>query len=218
MATVLGIDEAGRGAVIGPMVVAGVLADEGMLPSLVAAGVRDSKLLSHRQRERLAPLIKRTAKDYVVLKVPATKIDELRKIKSLNRIEAELIAQIIKVLRAPRAYVDAPQVSLEKFKRAIQEIAKTRTQLVVENYADRRYAIVAAASILAKVERDAAVRKIEKRYGIRVRTGYPHDPSTIAFLTRCRGKYPPFVRKSWATVIELAKKSEQRSLLEFRKK
>lgn len=197
------------------MVIAGVIIDEADSRTLRALGVRDSKLLTPEQRERLAPNIRRIAKDWVVLKISAKEIDELRKRINLNKIEAEKMAEIIRAAKADTAIVDAPQVSTGKFKALLEGLAKNKTKIICENYADVKYPACSAASVIAKVERDAEVRKIEKQHGIKVRTGYPHDPDTIAFLKRCKGKYPDFVRTSWVTVAELAGKRKQKSLAEF---
>lgn len=213
---ILGIDEAGRGAVIGPLLIAGALAEEKDLPKLKAIGVKDSKLLSPKQREKLYPQIKKILKDFVIIKISAKQIDELRKRINLNKIEAEKMAQIIKAVKADKAIVDAPQVSTEKFKDYLNALAKSKTEIIAENFADRKYVIVAAASILAKVERDREIREIEKKNKIFVRTGYPHDENTIIFLKSCKGKFPDFVRKSWITVQEMLKKKKQTTLKEFK--
>ena len=178
------------------------------MPRLKAIGVKDSKLLTAEKREKLYPQIKKILKDFAIIKISAKQIDELRKRINLNKIEAEKMAQIIKVMRADKAIVDAPQVSTEKFKDYLNALAKNKTEIVAENFADRKYVIVAAASILAKVERDREIREIEKKNKIFVRTGYPHDENTINFLKSCKGRFPDFVRKSWVTVQEMIKKKK----------
>lgn len=213
---ILGIDESGRGPVIGPLVVVGALAYENDSDRLKVIGVKDSKMLSPHQRERLYPLIKKILKDYVIIKIPAKKIDELRREKNLNMIEAEVMAQIIKAMKADIAYIDTPQVSVEKFKKILLNLAGNKTKLICENYAEK-YPICAAASIIAKVERDKEIRKIERKNKIFVRTGYPHDEYTIKFLKNCKGNYPDFVRKSWVTVSELKTKKEQKTLKEYKR-
>lgn len=215
MTTVLGIDEAGRGAVIGPLVIAGVIVDEQDQKTLKALGVKDSKMLTPEKREALAPNIKRIAKDYIIIKITAQEIDEKRKRINLNRIEAEKMAEIIRAAKADVAIVDAPQVSTQKFRMVLEAMVKNNTKIIAENYADKKYPVCSAASVIAKVERDAEVRKIEKQHGIKVRTGYSHDPDTIAFLKRCKGDYPDFVRKSWATAINHSGKAKQKALGEF---
>ena len=218
MPTVLGIDEAGRGAVIGPMIMAGVLAEQKDLKKLKQIGVRDSKELSPRQREELYPQIIKIAKDHVIIKISASEIDKLRKTKNLNRIEADRMAEIIKSLKADKAYTDAPQVSTEKFRKILVDLAKNKTKIICENFADKKYVIVGAASIIAKVVRDREVRKIEKENKIFLRTGYSHDEYTINFLKewlKTHKEWPNFVRKSWITAISLKTKKKQRSLKDF---
>lgn len=218
MARILGIDESGRGPVIGPMVVAGVLIDKKDEIKLRRIGVRDSKELTPLQRERMAAQIKKVAKDWVAVKISAKQIDAQRKKKkNLNVIEAEKMAEIIKLMKADRAYVDAPQVSVEKFKNILLALAKNRTKIIAENYADKKYKVVAAASIIAKVERDAEIDKIKKKVGFDFRTGYPHDERSIEFVKKClREKtHLEWIRHSWVTVQELKEKKKQKKLGEF---
>lgn len=217
MMLILGIDEAGRGAVLGPMVICGAVAEEKNLPKLKAIGVKDSKLLTPAQREKLYPQIKKILKDWVVLKVSAQEIDELRKKINLNRIEAEHMAQIIAAVKADKAYIDAPQVSTEKFKAVLQDLSKTKTELIVENFADVKYPICSAASIIAKVDRDAEIQKIKEKVGVDFGVGYSHDARTIAFVRDClkKGKYLEYIRHSWETVAGLKAKLKQKSLKEF---
>lgn len=214
----LGIDEAGRGSVIGPMVIAGVLAKEEDLLKFEDMGVTDSKLLSPKRRKQLYKSIKKIAKDFAVLKVSAKEIDSLRgKRVNLNKIEAERIAKIIKVMDADVAYVDTPQVSTEKFKKILMGLAKNHTDIVCENFADMKYVICGAASIIAKVERDKEIEKIKKRVNFDFGVGYSHDQRSINFLKKClkKGKYSDFVRKSWITAIELLEEKEQKNLKDF---
>jgi len=218
MKTILGIDEAGRGSVIGPLVVAGVMIDEKNEEKLRKIGVKDSKKLSPIQRERLYPLIKKIAKDYVALKVSAKEIDELRKEKNLNIIEAEKMAQIIKTMKADEAYVDTPQVSTEKFKLILLKLAQNHTEIIAENYCDERYPVCSAASIIAKVERDKEVEKIKKIVGFDFGVGYSHDSRSIEFVKKClkEKKYLEFIRHSWVTVDGLKSKKEQKTLKEYK--
>ncbi|OGI12394.1 ribonuclease HII [Candidatus Micrarchaeota archaeon RBG_16_36_9] len=207
-----------KGSVIGPLVVAGVMIDEADEEKLRKIGVKDSKMLTPHQRERLFPLIKKIAKDYVALKVSAKEIDELMKIKNLNIIEAEKMAQIIKTLGADKAYVDAPQVSTEKFKMVLLNMAKNHTEIIAENYADVKYPVVSAASIIAKVERDREVEKLKKEVGFDFGVGYSHDSRSIEFVKKALkdGKHLEHIRHSWVTVDGLKSKKEQKSLKEYK--
>jgi ribonuclease HII len=206
-----------KGSVIGPLVVGGVLIDEKDEHKLAKIGVRDSKELSPAQRERMAAQIKKVAKDFVTVRITAKEIDELRKKKNLNLIEAEKMAEIIRLMKADRAYVDAPQVSTEKFKNILLALAKNHTEIIAENYADKKYKTVSAASIIAKVERDAEIEKIKKEVGFDFGVGYPHDARSIEFIKKClRDKtHLEHIRHSWITVQELKGKRKQKKLGEF---
>ncbi len=218
MTIILGIDEAGRGSVIGPMVIAGVLAKEEDLEKLEKIGVTDSKLLSPRRREQLYKKIKKIAKDFIALKVSAKEIDDLRGRKiNLNKIEAQRMAKIIKTMDPDVAYVDTPQVSTNKFKKILMGLAKNNTNIVCENFADLKYVICGAASIIAKVERDKEVEKIKKKVNFDFGVGYPHDERSIEFLKKflTKKKHSDYIRKSWITAIEMLEEREQRSLKDF---
>lgn len=200
---IAGIDEAGRGCVIGPLVTAGVMIKLENLSALTQLGVKDSKLLTAKKREALAPEITRIAEKCVVLRVPPTEIDRAvrsgRKLHKLNRLEAETMAQIITALKPDAVYVDAADVVEHRFANHIQEALAFRTRIISEHKADKTYPVVSAASILAKVERDretAVLRELHGDFG----TGYLTDPKTKQFLTgwlKAHAEYPDFVRKSW---------------------
>jgi len=200
---IAGVDDAGRGAVIGPLVIAGVILKEEDLPRLVQLGVKDSKLLSPTRREVLAPEIKRTAQQYSVMRLSPLEIDEVvesgRKLHKLNRLEAQTMAKIIETLKPDVAYVDASDVLEERFKQHILECLSFKPTIISEHKADRNYPVVGAASIIAKVERDAEIKRLMQIHGD-IGCGYPSDPKTINFLQgylKRYGKYPDFVRKSW---------------------
>lgn len=200
---VAGVDDAGRGSVIGPLVIAGVVLKEDYLPRLVQIGAKDSKLLSPRKRELLFEEIKKCVAKYHVIKLSPVEIDDIvnngRKLHKLNWLEARTMAQIIEVLKPDRAYVDASDVLEERFKQQILENVSFRVSMVCEHKADRNYPVVGAASIIAKVERDHAIAEIANIYGF-FGSGYPSDPRTMGFLEECigKGEYPDFVRRSWA--------------------
>ena len=200
---VAGVDEAGRGCVIGPLVIAGVLAEVGNLPILANLGVRDSKLLSKQKREFLATEIVRLTEKHLIVKLKPAEIDRVvesgRKLHKLNRLEAERMADIIDALDPEEAYVDAADVLEERFKHHIQEQVKGRARIVSKHKADRIFTVVSAASIIAKVERDKEIDLLKDKYGD-FGSGYLTDPKSMAFLRqwlRTNGDYPEFVRKSW---------------------
>ena len=218
---VAGVDDAGRGAVIGPLVIAGVLAREEDLPRLKELGVKDSKLLSPRRREVLAVEIRRIVVKFDVVKLSPREIDVVvrsgRKLHKLNYLEAQTMARVIEALRPDMVFVDASDVLEERFKHHILECMSFKVDIVSEHKADRNYLAVSAASIIAKVERDSEIAELAKTLGD-FGSGYPSDPRTVKFLRECceeLDEYPDFVRKSWkpAKRIRDQKGSEQTTLI-----
>ncbi len=200
---VAGVDDAGRGSVIGPLVIAGVVLHEEDLPRLVQMGAKDSKLLSSHRREVLYEEIKKTVEKYDVIKLSPAEIDDIvnngKKLHKLNWLEARTMAQILEVLKPDKAYVDASDVLEARFKQQILENMSFQVAMICEHKADRNYPVVGAASIVAKVERDHEIAEIANIHGF-FGSGYPSDPRTISFLEECvgKGEYPNFVRRSWA--------------------
>ncbi len=200
---VAGVDEAGRGCVIGPLVVAGVAVQTENLQLLAELGVKDSKLLTAKKREALYPEIIKLTENHHIIKVPPAQIDKVvrssRVLHKLNRLEAQTMAKIIDVLKPDEAYVDAADVLEQRFGSHISECLRYKTKIVSEHKADRTYPVVSAASIIAKVERDGEIAKLKVKYGD-FGTGYLTDEKTMVFLKRLlerNGDYPSCIRKSW---------------------
>ena len=199
---IAGVDEAGRGSVIGPLVIAAVLVKQEDMPVLRDLGVKDSKLLTPHKRETLAAEIRKVSQDYHVIRLSPKQIDAVvlggRKLHRLNYLEAQAMASALDVLRPDKAYVDASDVLEKRFKRDIIECMSFKTNIVSEHKADRNYPVVSAASIIAKVERDNEIAKLAAEHGD-IGSGYPSDEKTIEFLELCTelGDYPEYVRKSW---------------------
>jgi len=207
---ILGVDEAGRGPVLGPLVVAGVAVESDV--ALRHMNVRDSKKLSPEKREALAPAT------WDLLVVPADEIDMMRAEMSLNDFEAKLFAQLIERLHPDTAYVDAADVDEIEFKRCVQRELRFAVEVVSQHNADELFPVVSAASILAKVRRDREMRVIEEEIGDTIGSGYSSDPDTIAFLEKWikkKGTLPPHTRTSWDTARRLLAESRIRKLDEF---
>jgi len=195
-----------------------VLVDEEEARALGELGVRDSKKLSPRRRQALAPKIKDVAVrcSYVELQPPEIDKFVLSKIRlrKLNFLEARAMALIIEDLRPEVAYVDASDVFAERFGRQILELLSFDVEVVSEHEADARYPVVSAASILAKVRRDEIVLRLSERFG-RLGSGYSGDSKTIRFLRswiNSHPSYPWFVRKSWATAKRIMDEVRQTRL------
>ena len=220
----IGIDDAGRGPVVGPMVMAGVLVNEKQEANLRLIKVKDSKLLSPYRRAFLARKIKKIVTSYCILKIPANEIDEsIKKGININKIEAKKAAEIINILtkNIPKAEViiDCPSTNIKVWKNYLEKYIenKEKIKLKCEHKAER-HAVVGAASILAKVTRDAEVERIKKQYNIECGSGYPSDPLCIEFLKTPKAKELAklgLIRKSWQTWSREMKKQTQKKLIEF---
>jgi ribonuclease HII len=213
---IAGVDEAGRGCVVGPLVVAGVAMKTENMQLLAELGVKDSKLLTAKKREALYPEIIKLTENHHIIKLPPAQIDKVvrssRTLHKLNRLEAQTMAKIIEALKPDEAYVDAADVLEKRFGNHISECLRCKTKIVSEHKADRTYPIVSAASIIAKVERDGEIAKLRVKYGD-FGSGYLTDEKTMVFLKDLLGKngdYPSCIRKSWKPAQKL--KSEQGTL------
>lgn len=215
MDQICGVDEAGRGPVLGPMVVSGVsVRDELQLKDL---GVKDSKKLSSRRREALALEIRSVAK-VEVLVVPADEIDRLREKMTLNELEVDMFARVLAKLKPRIAFVDSSDVDAERYGREIQRKLDFEVELVSRHGADSLYPVVSAASIIAKTARDERMRRIENEIGQRIGSGYPSDPDTVHFLEKWikeKGNLPPHTRKSWKTARKILQRVITRKLNGF---
>ncbi|MDY6761764.1 MAG: ribonuclease HII [Candidatus Nanohaloarchaea archaeon] len=219
--TILGIDEAGRGAVLGSMFVGGVLVDEEDLDELETMGLKDSKELSDADREGFVTPIKELAEATVVKEVTASEIDELREVTNLNVIELRTFASIIEETEPDTAYIDLPEPDGERFANKIRKELPDdfpAVDMVAEHGADSEYPVVSAASILAKSAREAHTAELKQKYGAEFRTGYSHDQDTIDFLRDYleeHGELPEETRMSWSTAQDLIEESEQAGLDSF---
>jgi len=204
-----GIDESGRGCLVGNLVVAGVSATRDGVELLKEMGVRDSKLLSPRRRSALYGEILKVSERVYSAYIPPREIDAVvwggRKYRKLNYLEALYFAKVADQLGAGRVTVDASDTSPRRFQSTIAENMKSRCRVVAFHKADRDFPVVSAASIVAKVERDNAVERLREEYGD-FGSGYPSDPRTREFfaeMMRSSRDIPGFVRKSWKTLERL---------------
>ncbi len=211
---VLGIDEAGKGPVIGPMIIAGAMINQGEEKNI--EGVKDSKLLTHKVRLELDKKIKENAKHKIIIVSPQ-EIDEalLSETLNLNWLEAHKQAELINHFNPDKAIIDCPSPNCEKYTEYLKDLLENKdVELVVEHKADFKYPICAAASILAKVKREEEMDIIKEKYGD-TGPGYPGNESTKKFLAENWEKYPEIFRKTWSTFKNQAKTKHQKSLGEF---
>jgi len=211
---ICGVDEAGKGSVLGPLVVAAVgTASEDRLSDL---GVKDSKQLPPRERERLYPLIRKRCKVATVT-ITAQEIDATRPEMTMNVLVARAHARVIQRLSPSCAYVDACDVNCFRYAEMVKGYLSPPCEIVSEHHADEKFAVVSAASIVAKVIRDREIARLAKTFG-EIGSGYPSDPVTIRWLTGYIGDNPsppPIARRSWKTVSTLIAKKTQSTLLDF---
>ena len=216
---IAGVDEAGRGCVLGPLVIGIAVAKPGVAAGLKAKGVKDSKELSHKKRKQLAAVVRKEC-GIVLIEIPATELNLLMgKRISLNEIEAMRIARGFMKLGegVKSAYVDSPDAKPEKFERRIRRYYDAPFEIVSENKADSKYPIVGAASIVAKVARDERIAEIKRIVGYDFGSGYSSDPRTVEYLTRNlhEPKLQKFIRTRWATIEWLKNALRQKKLDDF---
>ncbi|MEM5792839.1 MAG: ribonuclease HII [Candidatus Aenigmatarchaeota archaeon] len=212
-----------RGSVIGPLVICGVLATDEQEKKLKKIGVKDSKLLTPKKREELSKKIEEIVTHTIILRIPAHRIDSSRKNGiNLNQLEAIKMAEIINIGNPNKVFLDAPSYNTEKFKNYLLTMLENKNiEIIAENYADKKYPIVSAASIMAKVDRDEQIKKLEEEIGEPIGVGYPHDELTIKHIEKIvkeGKKIPLYVRTTWDTTKQIIKKNQQKGLSGFIKK
>jgi ribonuclease HII len=220
MAKVLGIDEAGRGPVIGSMFIGGFMVDESDLEEVEDLGVKDSKKLSDKKRENLAEKLREMGEPFLK-EITASEIDDLREVMSLNEIEIQGFTEVIERSDADEIIVDLPEPDGDRFIRKMKKELPAKFEnrdFTAEHEADDNFPIVSAASIIAKSARENHVDELKKKYGYDFKSGYPHDSPTIEFLEKYveeKGELPKETRRSWSTAERILKKAEQSGLSDF---
>lgn len=219
MTLICGIDEAGRGPVIGPLVMCGLLIKEEDEKELIRLKVKDSKLLTKTQREFLFDKIKEVSQKYKIIVIGPSEIDKAvhnHDGLNLNKLEARKSAEILNELNMDKAIIDAPSNNIKNYKKYLMRFVKNKNiEVILEHKADVNYPVVSAASILAKVTRDNEIEKLKKHIGIDFGSGYMSDPKTVEFLKNNFEKYENLFRKSWFPYKKLVNQKFQKSLSDF---
>src|SRR3989338_4423322 len=206
-----------RGPVIGPMAMAGVFVEEKDAAKLKSIGVKDSKLLTAKQREALFPKIIKMTKHYQIIIIPAKEIDDalFSDDLNLNWLEAHKAAEIINGFNVDKVIVDSPSNNCRAYTIYLKKLLKDKNvELVCVHKADVKYPEVGAASILAKVTRDAEMKKIQEKYG-NIGPGYTSNPTTQKFLKENWEKYPEIFRHSWVSYKNHKENKFQKTLEGF---
>ena len=198
---ICGVDEAGKGPVLGPLVVAAVAVDNAK--DIENLGIKDSKQLTPAKRKELADLIKNKF-SFAIEIIEAERVDEYRRQNKLNDLNREAFEKLISKLDPNVAYVDAADVNEHRFGKQIKEKLTNEkdTDVISMHKADAKIDVVAAASIIAKETRENEIRKLKEEIGD-FGSGYPSDEKTIKFLKSFyadNGKWPTGTRKSWKTL------------------
>jgi len=220
---IAGIDEAGRGCVLGPMVLAICAIDEKKDGFFRDIGVKDSKLLSKQKREDLFSVIEQNCIEYKIIVVPAEELNVLMDGYSLNEIEAQKVVDLLKAIKsADKVILDSPDTIAEKYTKRVRSILKKednkkfdKLDILSEHKADYKYMSVACASILAKVTRDKLMNEL---VGFEL-SGYSSDPKTIDYLKNYfleHKKFPEFTRLKWKTVDNIVKDLYQKKISWFK--
>ena len=208
-----GVDEAGRGSIIGPLVIAGIIIHKSEIMLLKEMGVRDSKVLTKKARARLCSKIIEIADSIYILKINPIEIDENVFLKGLNRLEAKVMANIINNMRADEIYVDCCDVNPHRYKEYLEQHLTHNPKIYSLHHADAINVVVSAASIIAKVTRDNEIQRIRSKYH-NIGSGYPSDLQTMKFIKQWIAKNdnpPDFARKSWKPLrIMIEQKGQSR--------
>jgi ribonuclease HII len=221
---ILGIDDAGRGPVLGPMILAGCLVTSEVEKEFKKIGIRDSKQLTQKRREYFSEIIKQKAEAFEMVLIFPNEIDQQNyEGVNLNDVEAiktaEIINKINKGLGKIKVVVDCPSPNITKWK----DFLKTKIdnlsnlEIVCEHKADVNHPSVSAASILAKTTREIEMSKLKEKYGKEIGSGYPSDSLTCKFLQKNAQKYKEdgLFRQTWSTWKKACGVKEQKKLGEF---
>ncbi|MFB5608946.1 MAG: ribonuclease HII [Nitrosarchaeum sp.] len=201
-----GVDDAGRGSMLGPLVIAGISLNKNNVSKLKSLGVKDSKQLTPKSREELYKKIIFLVDNYCIVRISPKSIDASVKKHNLNHLEAKYMAKVISKLNPDTAYVDSCDVNPRRFGKEISKLCNTK-KIKSYHHADSRFVVVSAASIVAKVTRDRVIEKLRKDYDLG--SGYPSDSKTIRFVKsyyETNHILPIFVRKSWKPTQKILNK------------
>ncbi len=195
-----GVDEAGRGCVLGPLCIALVCGNEDEFKNL---GLKDSKLLTREKREQLFPLILKKF-DCSYINISANELNELMVKYSLNEIEAMKSGYLLDELniKPQKVVFDSPDNIAKNYTKRIKKHTIKNFNFISEHKADFKYPVVSAASIVAKVIRDREIDKIKEQTGYTFSSGYPSDETTISTVRQMlkTGHGKEFIRMRWSTV------------------
>lgn len=213
-----GVDEAGRGSIIGPLVIAGISIKQDRIMDLHHVGVRDSKMLTAKARTSLFAIVSEMVDSLCIYKIDCSVIDENVLSKGLNKLEAETMAYVIDNLKADMVYVDSCDTDPGRYKHYIESrLITSKSKLYSMHHADSLNIVVSAASIIAKFVRDGEIQEIRKTH-CNIGSGYPSDVKTMRFIRNWVSEYkcaPRFARKSWRPLREMLEEVSTYKITQF---
>lgn len=211
MTYIIGIDDAGRGPVIGPMVLAGIIIKDNEETELKKIGAKDSKLLSPHRIKVIYENIINKYKYHIEIISPK----EIDSSKNLNTLEATISAKIINKLSAGLdgdiiVIIDCPSTNIKNWNSLVESfVTNKKIKIKSEHKADANHLIVSSASIIAKENRESEIKKIKDKYKIEFGSGYPADQVTKEFIINNHNneKFKDIIRHSWSTVKSISNKT-----------
>ncbi|MDG5758182.1 ribonuclease HII [Natronococcus sp. A-GB1] len=221
-----GVDEAGKGPALGSMFAAAVHVPE---PDALPDGIADSKRLAPERREELAATLREDDRIAVgvseitppLIDDPETDMNSLAVRAHAEAIDGVLEAADLSTDSSASGRCDACDTDADRFARRVADACEPERDLELEltaaHGADDEDPIVGAASVVAKVERDASMAALADEYGP-VGSGYPSDPTTREFLESYvadHDQLPPFARESWSTCADVLADAKQTGLEQF---
>lgn len=218
---IVGVDEAGRGPVLGPLVMVAIAMKEGDMKKLEWLGVKDSKQLSSSVREELFERIHEVVHDFRIEVIEPDAIDLSLKDPgtNLNWLEAETCARMVSELDPDTIIIDCPSPNIAAYtdfiRQRLSAAVREKATLIVEHKADVNYVVASAASVVAKVIRDRAVDHIKNEIGVDCGSGYTSDPKTQEFLAKYHETHAHLFRKGWQSYKNVVEKKMQKTLGEF---
>jgi len=215
---IAGIDEAGRGPVLGPLVMVALAIKEEDQKKLEWLGVKDSKLLSRQAREEIFEKIRDVVHDFriEVIEPDAIDLSLNSEDSNLNWLEADTSARLVSEMNPHRIIVDCPSINLSAYKKYfLSKLKNKNVELLVEHKADFNHIIVAGASVIAKVIRDRIIEKLHAEVGYDFGSGYLTDAKTQEFLQKYHEEFPQLFRRSWKSYKNVVEAKKQRKLGEF---
>lgn len=210
-----GVDEAGRGSVLGPLVVGAVYTEDDTV--LKEIGVKDSKKLTEKVRERMFDEIAASCPLYTTVVITADEIDEKRKRQSLNVIEMDMFQEAVSKIPVKTVYADCPDPNEMIFSSTLS-VRLGGTEVIGRHKADDTCPVVSAASIIAKVTRERMVADIQREFDVNIGSGYPSDHFTMEFIEKWikdNGRPPKYTRCSWEPVRHLMSASRNTKLTDW---